>query len=286
MVGHDHAKQLVRMAKKQDKLELEWVEYTRKWLDEVNEMVARKLLDGQSIKDIDFTELFMEHYFSVTKAAIEMVETEKEIVTKEKPKRLTYSPVKVPRTLRDLQKMYDDYRKKRTIPKRQQELANRVKKQYLKKVQDVWRKVGEEFRSGGVFDQKEVVKTIRKATDGVYSRSKTIVETETTNYYNKVRKEIYDEADGVSHYLFLAIRDQKTSQWCSDKTTKGKRGRHGLVYKKGDELTNKETPAIHGNCRSEMVPLSPYNPRHRQLINNPSLHRRNVACTPLPKGWE
>jgi len=296
MIGSDHARLLARFANQQDKIESQWRAKFRAFIERINERIAEQLAQGKSmdeimtptfIKSMGFEDAIFQHFLEVSSSAIRTATHEEEFISIRKPKRLAKPPkMKVPKSLRDLQQMYDDYRKKGFLPKRQQKIAEQLKKQYLKKVQDVWRKVSVDFREGEVPSQEKARKVMEEASRGAKARAKTIVETETTNYYNKVRREYYDQSDAVTHYLFLAIRDQATTKWCSDKVSQGKRGRHGLVYEKGDPLTDRETPAIHWNCRSEMVPLSPFNPRHKELIENKRMYRANHSCHPLPKGWE
>ena len=286
LLGKDHTRLLIKFAAQQDRLEEESKAALKGWFHELNAYAVNQLLEGKSLEDIDFEEFFMRHFYTASRLAIETAREEQSRITIADAK-LSKAPPKavIPRTLHDLQRLWDMWRTRGQLPKRQKTFADRIKKAYVKKCQDVWRKYTEEFREGVVADKAEALKVIQKASEGVYSRAKMIVETETTNYYNQTRKEIYDSTPVVTHYLFLAIRDQATTKWCTDQVRDGKRGRHGLVYEKDDELTKKETPACHWNCRSEMVPLTPFNPRHRKLIDNKKAYRRNNNCHPLPQGW-
>lgn len=290
MVGAKHARFIALQARKQDKFESDWELRADSAIQSVHSKVIDKLLETGNVKDVNrfvnFDELVFKHYFESVAAAMGIAESELEFL-KDPEVKLAKAPpkVKVPNSFKDLRKLWDRFKDTGKLPARQRELADKIKQQYLKKVADVWRKYSGDFRSGREFNQSEARESLESAADVTYSRAKMIVETETTNYYNQTRREIYDQSDAIWGYLFLAIRDQATTKWCSDKTFQGKRGRHGLVYKKGDPLTDKETPAIHWNCRSEYVPLTPFNPRHKKLIENLSLHRRNNTCHPLPKGW-
>jgi len=288
LVGKDHARLLVSFAAEQESIEVLWKKRIRKYINRVNDYVAAHLFRyGRMPADFSFDDLIMDHYFDVNKKSISS--TDKELKFLEpSDKRLAAKPpsMKVPSSLEKLQRTYDAFKNKGDMPSRQKAFADKIKKAYIKKCQSVWQQFTESFRDGEVFDKEEAIKVISDASRGVASRTNTIIETETTNYYNGVRREIYDKANVVTHYLFLAIRDHGTTHWCSDKVVKGKRGRHGLVYKKGDLITDKETPAIHWNCRSEYVPLTPFNPRHKKLIEDDKLQRRNNVCHPLPKGWD
>jgi SPP1 gp7 family putative phage head morphogenesis protein len=183
---------------------------------------------------------------------------------------------RIPRKYSELMKWWDMTRKNRA-PKKIQIQAKQIKRKYLDKCQQVYQKYSAAFRSGEVYNQKKVMADVKLAGETTFSRAKVIVTTETTRYYNDVRRNYYDQTETVTHYLYVAIRDHRTTEWCND--------RNGLVYSKDDPLSEREKPPIHYNCRSEMLPLSPFNPKHKALINNKSLARRNNSPKPLMKGW-
>lgn len=272
---------VLRLANDQDKMEVQWIAKT----GSLNKQIVAGIIESLKSKDypsVDSTlivEFLISHYVNVVAAAIRSTHAELQVIV---PGQRLARP-RLPRSLAEIRKIYDQYKATGKLPKGLRDQAKRIKEQYLKKTQSVWRNYSQEFREGDDATQENVLRKVQKAADTVESRAKTIVRTETTNYYNETRREIYDQSDAVTHYLFLAIRDQRTTKWCSSKVIDGKRGRHGLVYAKGDPLTAKETPACHWNCRSEMVPLSPFNPRHLKLIKDLSMHRRNNICTVLPK---
>lgn len=283
LVGRDHARFILRLATDQDKMENQWVSKT----GDLNKRIVGGILEGLKstgkilIDDNLVVEFLISHYVQVVGAAIRSTHAELQVIVPEK----RLARPRIPRSMAEIRRIYDEYRRTGKLPKALRDQGNKIKKEYLKKTQSVWRTYSHDFREGDEATQENVLRKVEKAADTVESRAKTIVRTETTNYYNRTRREIYDQSDAITHYLFLAIRDQRTTKWCSEKTVDGKRGRHGLVYAKDDPITNKETPACHWNCRSEMVPLSPFNPRHLRLIKDLSMHRRNNSCHPLPEGW-
>jgi SPP1 gp7 family putative phage head morphogenesis protein len=173
--------------------------------------------------------------------------------------------------------LWDQWRKRKKVPPRQQKIADKVKKSYIKKIQQVVKKYQEKIRKGEVIEKKEISDYIRDNSKAESARAKTIVETETTRYWNTIRKNVYDESEDVTHYLFMAIRDMATTKWCKTRT--------GLVYAKGDPLLEKEKPPCHWNCRSEILPLTPQNPKHKKIIDDKSRWRRNHSPEPLPHGW-
>lgn len=283
LIGREHAGFVYRMAQQQDRMEVHWVSEAEALNQKITAGIVESLRrDGKAKVDSDLVYQFiLAHYFKVVGVAAESAERELELVVDKT--HLAKPPI--PKSMRELRIIYDNYRKTGRLPKGLKDLGDKIKDEYLKKTQSVWRKWSENFRTGVDADQQYIIEKVEGAADAASSRAKTIVRTETTNYYNDTRAEIYDQSPVIWGYLFLAIRDQGTTKWCSNKVTEGLRGRHGLVYKKGDPLTDKERPSCHWNCRSEMVPLTRFNPRHLALIQNESLWRVNHKCHPLPQGW-
>lgn len=266
--------EVIRLAKKQERIEKRW----NSKLDRMYNKIIEKTLDSlektgkipESI--LDFDDFLFEHSVGVMKQAVKSAKTPRGT------KRLAAPPKgKIPRNLRDLMKLWDQWRTKKTVPPRQRDLAKKIKKEYLKKVQSVWRKYSEDFRSGGEDTKKEIAQKIRKAARTTHSRAQMILETETTYYYNQTRKEIYDKSDDITHYLYVAIRDRRTTKWCKT--------RDHLVFTKDTNLLRRNTPPVHYNCRSELLPLTPFNPAHEKIIDNKSIRAERNRLEPLPKGW-
>lgn len=281
---HDLAR-LKHSAKAAQKLETEWDRKVKEAIQKSQEKILKKLLETGRVPQLEEIEdILVRHSFEVPIAAVRIAKSEQELDTRPAA-RLALPALRIPRNLKDLMKLYDQWRKGRYTPKRPKKQAQQITKKYLEKVQDVWRKHSEAFRAGDEFTQQEVRKEIQKAADTTVSRAQNIVRTETTSYYNDARRDFYDQSPDVTHYLLLAIRDAATTKWCTPKVTNGKRGRHGLVYAKTDPLLKKETPALHWGCRSELLPLTALNPSHKKLIEDQSIQRRNVTCHPLPPGW-
>lgn len=276
LIGARETQDLVLLAKRQEKLESKW----RKRMESEIQRITKELLENaketgrMKFSDVDFRSIVMEHSFDIMRNGIESTERRPAV----RAERLAGPPKKqIPRSLRSLREQWDLWRKKGKMPPRQREIAEKLKKAYIKKVQSVWVKYGEEFRSGETASTAEAFRKIYEGAAVVYSRAKMIVETETTYYFNKARRDIFDESPDVTHYMFVALRDHATTKWCKT--------RQGLIYKKGDPLLDKETPPIHWNCRSEILPMTILNPSHLKLIEDKSRQRRNNRCEPLPKGW-
>lgn len=189
---------------------------------------------------------------------------------------------RVPRSLPELFNLWDKWRKGIALPARQARNARVIKDVFLKTVHEFWKTHSDDYRKGRKFTQEEVRAELGMRARLPMARASMIVATETTVFYNTARRELYDQADGVTHYLFSAIRDRRTSKWC---TGYQKGGRDGLVYRKGSPYLMRETPACHWNCRSTILPLSPSNPRHLVLIEDHRRARWSNSPTPLPTGW-
>lgn len=276
LVGARECSDIVRMAKRVDKLESRWKtevvayieDFTKEWLRNAEE-TGRLRLDF-----VDFVPFVMEHSREITQEGIKSTERANPV----RAHRLAKVPKAIQRkSFAELREWWDAYRKRHKIPERQAAIAAKLRKAYVEKCQEVWKANAQDFLSGITASKTEAVQAIMKGAGVVASRGKMIVETETTHYFNEARRKVYDESPDVTHYLFVAVRDHATTKWC--------KSRQGLVYSKGDNLLDKETPPIHWNCRSELLPLTPANPNHLRLIEEKGRRRRNNSPEPLPREW-
>lgn len=239
------------------------------------------LHDGLEPPKFDVTMILLHNAYNAMHAAFTVIPR---VPKEDLRKRLAeYKGTKLPSTPAELRIWWDMTRKNKA-PVRIQRLADAIRKAYLKKTQALWQKYSETFRKGSVWNQDEAKAVIKEIFRVPKARAATITDTETTRYYNTARRNFYDKEDTVTHYLFIAIRDAATTQWCKT--------RQGLIYEKGSEYLKKETPPIHYRCRSEIVPLSPFNKLHAAMIRNPELQRKNkkIGSGPgelkaLPKDW-
>lgn len=276
-LGDQETNEILRLAKKQDSLEAKGRRTIDIAFEKINERVVESLSSWQEPDEKMIYEEILEalvfQSFRVTEEAIRSV---KNPVKKTKADLAKPPKGRMPRTLKGLMELWDEWRARTYIPPREREFAKRVKTEYLKKIRSVWEKESYAFRTGKT-TKDDVIQKVQEASKSSHARAKLIVETETTRYYNSTRKAIYDLSNDVTHYLFIAIRDQRTTKWCKT--------RDGLVYEKGSDFLKRETPPCHWNCRSEIVPLTPMNPSHLKLIHDKSIQRGNRKPEPLPKGW-
>jgi SPP1 gp7 family putative phage head morphogenesis protein len=271
-------------AQRADTLEAQWAWRLRALFSRIN----REMLDAVSrtgelpayVPSLDaLDEYFLDHAFAVMSSALSIEHAPR--ARRDVPRAKLWKPKKtrqrMPRTLPELRALWDQYRKAKKIPKRIAKHAEKVRKLYLKTVQDLWKKHGDDFIRGKVFHREAATRAFREELKLPQARAQMTMETETTRYYNGVRRSVYDASVDVTHYLYVPIRDFATTKWC--------RSRDGIVFKKGDPLLDRETPPIHWNCRSEILPLTMQNAQHRALILDMSRARRRRSCEPLPAGW-
>jgi SPP1 gp7 family putative phage head morphogenesis protein len=281
---------LARSGEAMDELEARWRRRAEKYIEKIGHEISQEILKQDDLpqkldlaRRVDFAPLLVEHAFAVIKYGLLIAQKDVDNRFRKSPRLARALPqAKVPGSLSELRVMYDLWRKKGHVPPRQREEAERIKKEYLDRIQSEWKKHSRDFRKGETGDKEEIVERVRKAAGLTYARAKMTVETETTHFYTMAKLAVYDESEDVTHYLSLSIRDSRTTKWC---TVPSKGGRHGLVYAKTDPLLRKEKPPRHPYCRADLAPLSPLNPAHRKLIENPRLQRRAHSCTPLLKGW-
>jgi SPP1 gp7 family putative phage head morphogenesis protein len=265
-------------SKKATTLERFWRARFDEEIRRLDNWVFRDLVENgrYAESEIDFTQVVVEHSFAAM--ALGMRSAKKELGAQflsrlAKPP----GPTRIPRSLAELRVLYDRWRRKRDLPPRQKAIAEDLKKAYLARVQSVWEKYGDDFRSGKTYDRDQVRKVLQSKGDMARARAAMIVQTETTLYYNRARRAVYDRSGDVTHYLFVALRDKATTKWC--------RSRQGLVFEKGTVLLDTNQPPCHWNCRSELLPLSPLNPGHLKMIDDPSRRASNRRLEPLPPGW-
>lgn len=277
LVGAREAANMVYLSKKVAKLESRFILKLKKRFEEIGKQVFSALIDGEPIADlIDVSDIIME--MSIEAMTLGVKSTQKNAITTASAAKLTAPPkLTVPKSLKEIRRLWDEYRKWKRLPPRVKKHADAIKKAYLKQVQSVWEKNSRDFRQGKTAEKAPAIAAMMDQANIGFTRGKMIVQTETTFFYNQVRREIYDQADGVTHYLFVALRDHATTPWCKT--------RQHLVYAKGDPLLDDETPPCHWNCRSELLPLTPSNPNHLRLIKDKGKARRNNKPEPLPPEW-
>lgn len=276
MLGPQEAQHIIRLARNTENFEARWARRATLEVKKVADKVLAEvwMLGQPDLTQVDFGNFVMSHWYDsmreglVSSSRMPSVQVD----------RLASTPMAaIAKKLKELRRQWDEYRRTGRLPAIQGQDAEKLRQAFIAAIKKSWRENSDEFLSGITADNTEATRAIRKSFDVVTSRAKMIVATETTRYFNEARRSVYDQSEEVTHYLFLAIRDHRTTKWCKT--------RHGLVYAKGDPLLDSETPPVHWNCRSEMIPLTPHNAKHLRLIQDESRQRRRNSPEPLPAGW-
>lgn len=189
--------------------------------------------------------------------------------------------------------LWDRWRRTGKLPGRTAAQAAAVKALYIRRVQTLMQQRASEFIAGKpkaigyndkgtiwnpeAFDRAGAKRAIEDEARVSRARASTIIETETTRYYNTTRVNTYNAIDTVVGYYFICVRDHATTEWCLSR-------RHAVLMKTSP-LLKRNTPPCHYNCRSELLPLSRLNPAHMKLLNDMSLRAENRVFVPLPPGW-
>lgn len=189
--------------------------------------------------------------------------------------------------------LWDRWRRTGKLPGRTAAQAAAIKALYIRRVQTLMQRRASEFISGkpkaigynekgtiwnpDAFDRVAAKMAIEEEARVSRARASTIIETETTRYYNTTRVNTYNAIDTVVGYYFICVRDHATTEWCLSR-------RHAVLMKTSP-LLKRNTPPCHYNCRSELLPLSRLNPAHIKLLNDMSLRAENRVFVPLPPGW-
>jgi SPP1 gp7 family putative phage head morphogenesis protein len=211
-----------------------------KMFEDLETQAVDAIMQGkESPPEPNFTPLLLEVIYMAMQAGFEVEPRLPNNTARMAAGKAAKLPIKIPTNPKELRIWWDLVRHFKAPPKIQK-LADKIKQAYLNKVQSIWVEIGKDFREGAIWDQKVIRQEMKKIVAVVRSRARTIVATETTRYFNTARINYYDKQPTVTHYLFIAIRDHRTTEWCKT--------RQGLVYEKGSEIFKKEKPPAHWNC--------------------------------------
>lgn len=184
-------------------------------------------------------------------------------------------PLGVPKTLPGLEKIFRDKNSWPKIMKRSKKVTDLVREEYLRKLGKKFDEVIPRLNSGDL-TADEAKTQLRRAWKATESRVELIFRTETTTYFAKVQVAYFNQEDGIIGFLFDALRDRATTEWC--------RSRHGLIYRPGSSLLTQNLPPCHWNCRSHLIPLA-NTPQNQKMLADPARDPENKKVSPLPSGW-
>jgi SPP1 gp7 family putative phage head morphogenesis protein len=182
---------------------------------------------------------------------------------------------KLARSLPSLERTFRDKRRWPKTMKRSKILTDRLRKQYTQKLREKFAEIVPAMKDGSITPM-EAKKEMIKSWDASKARVETIFRTETTNYFGKAQVEFFEDDPEIIGFLFDSLKDSASTNIC--------RSRHGLIYKPGSKLLADNTPALHWNCRSHLIPLV-NTPENRKMVSDPSRDPSKKSVVPLPKNW-
>jgi SPP1 gp7 family putative phage head morphogenesis protein len=193
-------------------------------------------------------------------------------------KKLAKGPKGIPRDLENLHQVFQDKKYFKAIMKRSRALSERMKKQYLQKLKRKFNKIVPMLTRGEIspVDAKKEMMNVWGASK---SRVETIFRTETTNYFGKVQVNFFQDDDEIIGFLFDSNIDSSITDIC--------RSRHGMIFTKehtGKNSLAYNTPALHYNCRSHLIPLA-NTPENRKLLEDVSRDPSKHKLAELPDDW-
>jgi SPP1 gp7 family putative phage head morphogenesis protein len=219
-------------------------------------------------------EVTEEFYRSLITHAIESAKLEKQdMVGKKKLGRL---PTGLPKRIKDVGSVLNDRKYWSKIMKRSGMLTDRMKRQYIKKLQKQFVVLMPAINSGKV-SPAEVKKVLVSVWGASKPRVETIFRTETTKYFADTQIKFFSGDSDILGFLFDSVKDVARTEICST--------RHGLIYRPGSKLLEINKPPCHYNCRSHLIALA-NTPFNVKLISERGRDPGLVHVAPLPKGWK
>ena len=147
------------------------------------------------------------------------------------------------------------------------------------KVQEI---IGESILTGksqykAIREIQQAYGTRGKAKGGYYDAER-LLRTETNYFENKAEIEAYDEM-GIKKFKYLAVLDSRTSEICRDMD--------GKIFDVKDAVQGENTPPLHPNCRSTIVPYisKEYEPETR-IARDPETGKNYYIENMNYREWE
>ena len=193
----------------------------------------------------------------------------------DKKARLNTKPWGIPTQIRKVKDVFEDTTYWRRIVARSYAYSNKLKKAYLQKLKTRFDQISPMIESGKL-EPRIVKQEMRKAFEATKSRVETTFRTETTNYYGRTQIAYFKDDEDVIGFMFDSVRDTSRTEIC--------RSRHGLIYRPDTKLLSENTPALHYNCRSQLIPLA-NTAENRRMLADPSRNPNTKKVVPLPRGW-
>lgn len=244
-----------------------------KIMKEAAELIISNYLAHRQYKEPSLLEMFnisADFYESVVRAAIKTSEDTKSMQINRKKLALG-----LPKGKKALERIFGQSKYWQRILNRSIKLTDRMRRQYQRKLKTQFDKIVPHLLNGEM-TPGEAKKHMTESWATSKPKVETIFRTETTNYFGRTQVAYFEDDDEIIGFLFDALHDGGTTEICSK--------RHGLVYRPRTKLLQDNTPALHYNCRSHLIPLANTS-ENRKMLGDPSRSPSNRTVPPLPPGW-
>lgn len=185
-------------------------------------------------------------------------------------------PLGLPSDMRSLEKLFRDKKSWPKIMRRSNKLTERLRKAYLQKLQRKFKTLLPRILENETTVEEAKAQMMRD-WDASKSRVETIFRTETTKYFAETQVRFFKNDTEIIGFLFDSIRDKARTEIC--------KARHGLIFRPDSTGKNglaENTPALHYNCRSHLIPLA-RTPHNVKMLEDPA---RDPTGKNLPTPWE
>ena len=153
------------------------------------------------------------------------------------------------------------------VMKRAAQLRDSALTNYLQKLRKQFQKVLPLLESTDL-SPKQAKQEIAKAWGGSAQidgknfspRVETIFRTESTKYFADAQVAYFEDSPDIIGFLFDSVRDTSRTPIC--------KCRHGMILLPGSKELSKNTPPLHYNCRSHLVPLA-NDHENRKMVQDP-----------------
>lgn len=195
---------------------------------------------------------------------------------KPEKKRLAKGPRLPPKSAQSLNDLFSNSRYWRSVMKRSNAMTQRMRAHYLRKLKEKFKEIMPLIRDGEISPDQAKSK-MAEAWKTTKSRVETIFRTETTHYFARSQISYFESEPEIIGFLFDSVRDTARTEIC--------KSRHGLVFLPGTKILRENTPALHYNCRSHLIPLA-NTEANRKLLEDEGRKPSNRKMAPLPKNWK
>lgn len=265
---------------KQDALVERFLSYFDGYFNGLADSLIEKFHASRSLPkmpiNIEIHHIIESFMLSSVHAGFATAREEDPTMTDGKKAHLAKSPkANLPRDAKSLNDLFKDKKAFQRFMRRSGKLSDGLRRAYLerltKKFQEVMPKILE-----AEITPAQAKAEMRGAWGATRSRASTIFRTETTKYFAQAQISYYKDNPKIIGFLYDTIRDSRRTSVC--------KSRHGVIFRPGTNLLKQNTPPLHYNCRSHIIPLAD-TAANRRMLADPSRDPTLIFLVPIPSDW-